>query len=101
MVEFGKKTSYGLHYSIIQNIIAMWVCRRVNAREKAEQARAAARKAADSAQRARSVSEHFSWSPTATSLTSSSQQLGQYCTIDNHINHRCLRQSLKLTRNLS
>jgi len=44
----------------------------VHAREKAEQAKAAAEKALQSAQAARAISEHFNAS-TGTSLTSNSQ----------------------------
>lgn len=55
-------------------------CRRMHAREKAGQAETAARKALESAHRARTVREHFSQSPTATSLTSNSQ-IGELITI--------------------
>ena len=53
--------------------------RRVTAREKAEQAKAAAEKALESARRARTISERFSRSPTSTSLASNSQ-LGEHRT---------------------
>ena len=58
---------------ILYDVYATVGCRRrVHAREKAEQAAAAAQKAIESAQLARAISEHFSRSPTATSLTSNS-----------------------------
>jgi len=52
-------------------------CRRVHARGKAQQAEAAARKALESAQCAREISDRFSRSPTATMSLTSNSQLGE------------------------
>jgi len=60
----------------------------VNAREKSEQARLAGEKAMESAQRARAISDHFSRSPTATSLTSNSQLGEQTDTASQNCDHR-------------